>query len=267
MQPGRMQIFWKNRSPITMSLIAVNAAIFLLQLLDSATTGGWVTRTFGLTRDGLESFQVWQVVTHLFLHDPQMWAHIVLNMLALWFAGREVEDILGPRRYLIVYFAGGIFGGLLQVYTSVQDVLLIGASGSIFAILLAFTTIHANTVITVLLFFIFPLRVKAKYIGIGLIAASVLFWVFAVDQRFGHAAHLGGALVGYLLSRYWGYGNPTWIERFLHRKNRELPGGWEMMYPGRGSDERFDAILDKISREGFESLTPEEKEILHRRNR
>jgi len=267
MQSVRMRKLRRVRSPVTLALIAINAAVFLLQMLDGSVTGGWLTATFGLTRPAFESGQVWTVISHLFLHDPQMWAHILFNMLALWFAGREVERVLRPKRYLILYFAGGIFGGLLQVYTSPPGILLIGASGSIFAVLLAFTTIHANTVITALLFFIFPLRVKAKYLGIGLVAASVLLWVFAIDQRFGHAAHLGGALVGYLLSRYWGYGNQTFVERFLGRKKREMSGGWEMMYPGRGADERFDAILDKISRDGFQSLTPEEKAILDRRNR
>lgn len=252
-----------KEAPVTSGLVALNLVIFLLQVFDVALSGGRMTEALGLRRDGLETGQFWLLFTHLFLHSPDLWFHILFNMVALWFAGREVEYDLGAKRYLFIYFTGGIVGGLLQVYAGTPNTLLIGASGSIFAILLAFTTVHANTVITALLFFIIPLRVRGRYLGMGLIIASLALWILGLDAQFGHLAHLGGAFTGYLICRFWGYGNRTWLERRL-RLGSDRPGGVEMLYPGRGRDERMDKILDKVSKDGFQSLTPEERSALDR---
>ncbi len=174
-------------------LLAVNVAVFLYQI----TLGGpGFQKFYALSQAGLNAGFWWQPVTHAFLHGNTL--HLVFNMLGLWFAGRIVERVLGTGRFVILYFLGAIVGGLLQI--SLGGGTLLGASGAVFAVLIAFTTLFPEARVVALVFFI-PVPLRAKYFGWGLAGSSAFLLVTGWLPIIGHAAHLGGCLAGYLFIR------------------------------------------------------------------
>ena len=110
-------------------------------------------------------------------------------MLLLYFAGREVEALLGPKHFLAIYFGGGLAGSLMQWAMQPLDAPLVGASACVLAALIAFTTILPELEITCLLFFVIPVRLKAKYLAQAVMAISLFFilipysWCFLSEKR------------------------------------------------------------------------------------
>jgi len=201
------------------ALIALNVLIFLFEkLLDPAELENLFS-LFALSYDGLEAGRWWQLVTHAFLHSSANVLHILANMLGLWFAGKIVERVMGTGRFLGLYFVSAVAGGLCQVALG-GGAPLIGASGAVCGVILAFTTIFARREILVLLFFIIPLRLRARYLGWGLIGFSVAALMTRFEPQIGHAAHLGGAIAGYLFTRLSGYGEQTFFERRLFPRKK-----------------------------------------------
>ncbi len=243
----------RRRVVLTKWLVGINVAVFLLQgVTGDLVPGrlGWMSEVFGLSREGLASGYVWQIVSYMFLHGGVF--HIVANMLVIYFAGVQVEGLLGPRRFLMIYFLGGIVGGLVQ--TVLSPGLLVGASAAGFAVLIAFTTIQPELRLTLLLFFVVPLRVKAKHLALGAFAVSLIFAVFPPGDNVGHLAHLFGCITGWVCVRKMGFGG-----------RRKGGRGWyAQMIGGSGRPveptlEEIDRILDKVSRLGMQSLTREER--------
>ncbi len=259
---------WQNQSrglwsgasfSATRALVIANVVCFVLQLLLEQMVPGFVDRWLALSRGGLASGFVWQLVTYMFLHGSLL--HIVANMLVIYFAGRQVEQILGMRAFLALYFAGGLAGGVAQVIAS--DGGIVGASAAGFATLLAFTTILPEMEITLLLFFVIPVRMRAKYLAYGAIGISLLFTILPSGDGIGHAAHLAGCLTGYLFARRLGFGRPLRPERMLaERRAREQRKG--DLSPEEFISEEIDPILEKISRHGMHSLTRQERRTLDR---
>jgi len=200
------------------ALIAVNTVIFLIGLGLGPGFRTWSVHFFALTASGLMEGQWWQLITHAFLHGNLL--HLLLNMVGLWFAGRIVERILGTKRFLILYFVAAVSGGLAQILLSGDNHPLIGASGAVCGVLLAFTTMFAETEIVALILFVIPIRMRAKYLGWGIVGTSTLFLIIGFEPWIGHAAHLGGCIAGYLFARLDGYGRPTFLERKLFKKGR-----------------------------------------------
>jgi len=178
---------------VVRSLVVINVAIFVLELLLPGARR-WIDGTFGLSWAGLQGGMLWQLVTHQFLHGSLF--HLFVNMLGLWFSGRILENLMGGRRFLILYLTCGIAGGLLQVLL-VPGTILIGASGAVFGVVCAFSALFPEMRITAMVFFIIPVNLKAKWLGWGLVAISFLFTISGLGGNIGHAAHLGGALTGY----------------------------------------------------------------------
>jgi membrane associated rhomboid family serine protease len=248
--------------PATRILIAANVAIFVLQLLAGRL---WIPvfEAFSLSRDGLLHGELWQLVTYQFLHANEL--HILVNMLGLWFAGRELERVIGTKRFVALYLAGGVVGGLAQ--TIFSPVPLIGASAAVCAVLLALTTLFPRLQVTALLFFILPLRMKARTLGYGLVIASVVFWLSGFQPEVGHLAHLGGFATGWIFGlmnrrrfgdgddplRGWGAPPLPRMPSFGGSRFRALP--------------TLDEILAKVLSHGIESLTPEERRILEESRR
>lgn len=242
-----------RRPRLWLKLVIANVAVFVLQAF--LPLEEW----FALGREGLWGGQVWRFFTYMFLHGSLM--HLLFNMLTLMFAGREVESLLGRSRMLWIYFGGGLLGGLLQLLATGGHYPLVGASAAVFAVLFAFTTIMPESELMLLLFFVVPVKIRAKYLALGLVAISILFIVTGTGGNIGHVAHLGGALFGWVYARKLGYGYPLRIQEFLwtrrERKNRE-----KGLSPEEFISEEIDPILDKISREGIHSLTRAERRIL-----
>ena len=249
--------FRRGRAPVTRMLLGINVAVFLFQILLGPKGEFLLVHFFGLSIEGLRSGFVWQIFTHMFLHGNLF--HLLVNMLALWFAGQAVEIWVGARRYLLAYFIGGWVGGMLQVITFPGGN-LIGASGGVCAILLMLTTLEPEMPITALLFFVLPVRVRAKFLGYGIIGVSLLLPLVGLDPHVGHFAHLGGALTGMAyalwLRRTGKYGAPLSIGGG-GRAVREA--AWRRQTPGGSEVER---ILNKVLAQGLDSLTPEERNLL-----
>lgn len=228
----------------------------------------WLVEIFGLSWAGLMGGMVWQPVTHMFLHGNLL--HLLVNAIGLFFVGRVIEAWLGSLRMLVIFFAGGVAGGLLQAAVNPVGS-LIGASGGVCALVLAFCTLAPNLEITVLVFFVVPLRLRAKYLGWGILAVSVILPLLGWDESVGHWAHLGGALTGIAWAK-WFQGAGFW--RGGEEQRRIFGGGGQRVASGRGwrwadwradkETRELDAILNKVARHGLGSLTAEERERIER---
>jgi membrane associated rhomboid family serine protease len=245
--------------PAVKNLLIVTIFCFVLQLL----LGRPFNVIFGLMPAlAISHFYIWQFATYLFLHAG-LW-HIFFNMLVLWMFGREVEQVLGTRRFTFYYFMCGIGAALCSIPFYSPHTLIIGASGAIFGVMVAFAMLFPDRVITLLLFFILPVSMKAKHLVMILAGVELLTVLANVQGDFiAHFAHLGGALFGFLYMSYFKHPGSFSFVNFpkKHRRPDSVGSG-----PDVSSDfrERVDIILDKIYRHGFSSLTEEEKEILRK---
>ncbi|MFH1845344.1 MAG: rhomboid family intramembrane serine protease [bacterium] len=263
--------FRRQSSSTILTLLVINVSVALLCFF-SPDLKGLCQRTFGLVpAKAIPQLHLWQFGTYMFLHGG-LW-HLAFNMFALWMFGSEIEARWGRQVFLMYYFFCGLGGGLVYTVTSWgSPIPLVGASGAIFGILLAYGLMFPDR--KILLYFIFPIKAKYFVMIIG------LFELLAAQQQrsdgIGHYAHLGGMLFGYffLLSGSRGAGaglglsNLTaawrrWRTRSRLRVVRPEPGNGRPE-PNR---DRVDEILEKISRKGLDSLTEEEQDILRKASR
>jgi len=246
---------------VVMMLIVANVAAFLLQISIDwiAPNSEWMEMYLGLSRAGIAEGYYWQLLTYMFLHGG--WVHLLVNCLGLYFAGREVEIVCGPRHLLGMYFLGGLAGGILQLLCVPSGIPLVGASAGVCAVLLGFTTMLPELEITALLFFIIPIRMRAKWLGRLVIGSSIFFALSGLGGNIGHVAHLGGALLGWFYVRRLGFGGAFWFQRFV-RDRRRTRERQERMDPNEFISREIDPILDKIAKEGIQSLTRAERRIL-----
>ena len=150
----------------------------------------------GLTPyDVIHRFSIWQLVTYIFLHATGNISHILFNMLGLWMFGSDLEREWGTRQFTKFFFICGIGAGLLMVLLSPNDAhVTIGASGSIYGILLAFGMLFPDRIIYLI---IFPIPAKYFVMLMGGIA-FYSSWVSGIGSGVAHVAHLGGMLCGFL---------------------------------------------------------------------
>jgi membrane associated rhomboid family serine protease len=181
--------------PVVARLIAVNCAVWFLQLL----TGEWLTIHFGLIPALVERGEIWRLFTYQFLHGGAF--HLFLNMFALWMFGSELAPRWGSRFFLRYYFVcavgGGILFSLVRMGTWIPSV---GASGAIYGILMAYAMWFPNR--QVYLYFVLPIRVR--YLIVFLIALEVTQAIESTGTGIAHAAHLGGMAFGYAYLRWNG---------------------------------------------------------------
>jgi len=245
-------------------LIVVNVVVFFAQLLCSAFRLTVVTDLFALNGGRLMHGFLWQPVTYMFLH-ANVW-HILFNMLFLWFFGREVEYFIGPKSFTRLYFLSGLAGAALWLafnFSSAASVL--GASAAVLGCVIAFATLFPDREITLLIFFVLPVTMKAKYLAIGAVLINVAM-LLSPNADVAYLAHLGGAALGYVYIKQLGYGaTPRWLLWFQSVGEKLRPR--RPPKPRKLSDEEFmqeevDPILDKIAREGIHSLTRRERKIL-----
>ncbi len=288
--------------PVIKNLLIINVVVFFLQqIFNNVSFGGvpgWyiINRYFalnpiiGFDRFGEPyNFQIWQLITYQFLHGS--FGHIFYNMLMLWMFGMEIENIWGSRKFLMFYLISGIGAGLTQILLApiLTGALAptIGASGAVFGVMIAFGMMFPNRYIFI--YFLIPL--KAKY----LIAFLVLIELMSVGgfSFVAHLAHVGGAVTAaifILLDRRYHF-TFNGIYDFFASLNKPRPKRRTTRRPKTTfrkpysvndddiqeaqfyditdnasedeiSQEVIDAILDKISRGGYQSLTDEEKRIL-----
>ncbi|MBU3664438.1 MAG: rhomboid family intramembrane serine protease [Chthoniobacterales bacterium] len=233
-------------APATVILAASLVACFVLEVLLAGGSRGLVLGRFSLSGDALARGDWWTLVTHMFIHGSLL--HLIVNVLGLWFVGPEVEFLLGRAKYLVLYLVSGISGGLLQTAFAASDSELIGASGAVCGILLSFTTAYPDAPLQALLFFVLPVRMKAKTLGRGVIVVSFLCAVLRIFPRIGHLAHLGGALAGAALTKWW-------VPAIVPPRSRS------------GDRSALDDVLRRVMEEGIEGLSPAERRILEKLDR
>lgn len=248
-------------------IIWVTLAAFVLQLLGSFARVPWVEEFLALSGAGLRRGMIWQPLTYMFLHDTGNLLHILLNLLILWFIGREVEYFIGAPAFARLYLLGGLTGAVVWLcFNFFTAGYLLGASAAVLATVIAFATLFPDREVTFLVFFVLPVRLKARVLALILIAFDIVPLLARTDTHIAHLAHLGGALVGYVYIKYLGYGlTPRWWQAIVSavamlRPRRRRPRLDES--PEDFIREQVDPILDKIAREGIHSLTRRERKIL-----
>ena len=198
-------------TPIVKGLLAINIALFLLELSRPEALIGyfalWPLGAGAETGFPAQSpgFEPWQLVSYAFLHGS--WMHLFFNMYALWLFGVPMERTWGSGRFLVFYLVCVVGAGLTQLlaaHYSGGAYPTIGASGGVFGILLAFGMTYPD----VRLMLLFPpMILRAKWFVILYGGVELLFGVTGMQSSVAHFAHLGGMLFGYLLIRYWRSGS------------------------------------------------------------
>jgi membrane associated rhomboid family serine protease len=236
------------------TLIISTVAAFVLQQLVDRLAGSHFSGLFGLSVTGLRSGYLWQPVTYLFVHAG--FFHIFLNMLGLYFIGPETERAIGSKHFYLLYFLSGVLGGIGWILISNTPwALCVGASGALFGVLGAFGALFPDRPITVLVFYVLPITMRAWVLVLSLGLAELAFLLGSPAGGIAYAAHLAGGVAGYvyalvLFRKSPGRVGTSWLRRL--RLKREV------------SQVDVDRVLDKIAREGIGSLTRQERDMLAR---
>ena len=299
-------LFRRRMTPVVKTIIVVNFAVYMLQVLTSnLISNNFLEHNFSLHYISLlYEYKFWQLFTYMFLHGG-FW-HILFNMLALFFIGCEIEREWGARHFLRYYLATGVGAGIFVFMVDFLYVFIVpdginnlgytlGASGAIFGLLLAYSLLYGDRRITLLLFFIIPINVKAKNLLVICLGFSFLLSLFfGSDVKISNSGHIGGVVFGFLY--------------FLIYRNNEtyfycvysIKQGWENLKSAlfssnvktvknkpfssrfnRGAfkfqdkidetkmseseiESKIDDLLDKISLLGIKGLTEGEKSFLQR---
>ncbi len=266
----------------TTTLIIANVVLFFLQQFGLTE---WLVFSVPAVLHG----QVWRIVTHMFAHAG--FEHIFWNMFGLFMFGRVVEDVLGTRRFYVLYFLSGLVGLAGWVlFNFTQPAVLLGASGALFGVMAAAAVLHPTMVVYV--FFVLPLQMRTFVLLYAGLSVAMELW--GLGHGVAHLAHLGGMLGGYVYVRRAMARPATGVDwlgplrRLLRRRRgfRVHPGtdrpdprppaspffvpddheaDDDRMPPLDGDPlTQIDPILDKIGKHGMASLTPRERAMLDR---
>ncbi len=283
-------IYQFKTANIIIKLIVINVVLFLVATLGSwifKISAGELMKWFVLpVEPGSLIVQLWSLLTYSFLHFG-FW-HIFWNMLVLYWFGQYVLNLFTEKRFLTIYLLGAICGGLLFVLAyNVFPVLsgtlayLIGASAAVRAIMIFIAAYTPNAEVRIIFF-----NVKLWQIGV-FVVLSDLIQIPTSGNAGGLIAHLGGALFGYMYAVQLKKGNDIglWFEKIMdgfanmftpkkksplktvhksksYTKPKQRTGSSKKKYVKTPNQEQIDAILDKISKSGYDSLTKEEKDFL-----
>jgi membrane associated rhomboid family serine protease len=249
------------------NIILVTCGLYIVQYV----VGGWYDQTFALSADWYRRpWTAYQLLTYGFLHDPHNLWHIVLNMLGLFFFGRDVELRYGRREYLLFYLIGIVVSGLIWTIAEIpagSQATMLGASGGVIAVVILFAFNFPYRTVLFMFFLPMPMWVAAViFVVVDALGAMNVRNAGNVAVT----AHLGGALYAFLYYRWGG------------RLERLVPGGavLKRLRPRpklrvhdpdaddhSSTDSRVDEILKKIQEHGQESLTYSERRILEEASR
>ena len=206
-------------------------------------------------------FKPWSLITYGFLHGS--FSHLFWNMIMLFYFGNILVNYFGDKRLLNVFFNGILFGGIIYiisynlfpVFTGISSK-MIGSSAGVMAILFYITSYNPNHIIR-----FFFVNIKLLYIAVFLLLMDII--QIPVENSGGHIAHLGGALIGFLMLRSFKGIDFVDIYTNLTTKKNNKKIKRNKTFSGSNFDQKkIDSILDKISESGYESLTKEEKNYL-----
>ena len=254
--------FFPNKEmPIHKYIILINVLVFLIPLIMN-------TILYLLNIKTLSFFNffdlhpqinyllknIWTIMTYAFIHNDIY--HIFWNMFILYFASEYFLNFFDEKKYIKTYFYGILFGGLFFVLSynlfpvfETDTTTLIGSSAAVYSVLIFICTYFPNNKVNLILF-----NIELKYIGIIYILLSLV--QIPIENPGGNIAHLGGALWGYLYAMSI-YNNSFNIDL------KEIINKLKFNNLNKSENQKMiDAILDKISESGYESLTKKEKELL-----
>lgn len=262
-------------------IIAINVIVFLFQaLFGSIPVGGqslnhWIISYLAFDPSLWTAItQPWRFVTYMFLHGSGF--HLIFNLLWLWWMGQSVEETIGPRSFAVLFFGSGIGGAILHIALSFLygTSIVIGASGAVFGVMVAFAFLFPAA--PIMLLFLPP--IQARFLVAGLIAFDIL--LIGSGDMIARLVHLGGAGCGYLIIKSHSQGNDLSkyvrpIEAFFSGvigsntgnknrkpKNKKMYSVSDVEIIEEVDQTELDRILEKISREGYDGLTKEEKKTL-----
>ncbi|MFC1551413.1 rhomboid family intramembrane serine protease [Candidatus Latescibacterota bacterium] len=252
------------------ALLIANISIFAATVL--IPYRGW-NLYFGLIPVlAVKKFMIWQLFTHMFLHGN--FSHLFWNMFMLWMFSTELEYNWGSRDFLKYYFICGLGGGVLVVLTAMIGlssavVPTVGASGAIFGVLVAYGLMWPNRMI----FIMGILPMKAWHMVLIFGGFDLLKGLSGNAGGIAVFAHVGGGITGYIYLKY-GWKIMAHVESFIYgfkaRKFTVTEGGKHAESQRRSNsphpdiDSEVDRILDKIARDGMDSLSDSEKRLLDR---
>ena len=234
---------FNNIPPITRNIIIINIVVFILTyVLQTDLMYRYLAAFYPFS----PFFHSWQIITHMFMHGSFL--HILFNLMTLYSFGPVLEQVLGDKKYVVLYFVSGLGAfflfnlwnfveveqiksslqnlgfdlagymngenvsfkgnseavleqqGLVSKLQSIISVPMVGASGAIFGVIAAFATLYPDA--KIMLMFI-PVPVKVKYLMPVVITVSIYLGVTGNAGGIAHLAHVGGALVGYILAKIW----------------------------------------------------------------
>ena len=252
---NKLNIRFNKSLPETVKfIIIVNVIIFI------------ITEIFGLKyiffeifglipRFSWESLKIWQPLTYIFLHSG--FFHIFINMLVLWMFGKELEYRWGKNKFLLYYLVTGIGSGILTVlYDPYSIIPIVGASGAIYGILIAYTLIYPNR--KVYIYGIFPMQIKFMMILLGLTAFFASF--LQTNSSISHVTHLAGMVVGFIFLKW------NNIKRIFPKvRIYEQENIFEQPISNKKDD--LDIILEKLKLKGWEGLNEFERNKLFNASR
>ncbi len=252
-QSHQTQFTWnpKRFTDAIKILIIINVGMYLLQIITVSQLD--MIRIFGLSVETIWPL-IWQPITYMFMHGG-VW-HVAINMFVLWMFGTELETIWGKNEFLKYYFVTGIGSGIIWLLFNIGgfNAILIGASGAIYGILMAYGLMFPNRIVYV--YFLFPVKVKWFVIFIGAIA---FFSSMGTGSNISHLTHLSGMLIGYLYLRFSNRWRNTMF--IVRKKVVEMMS----MQKDRNNQQKMklqqevDRLLDKANISGWESLSEEEQ--------
>lgn len=270
-QFGHGPLDFRSMPQVIKALVITNAAVFVLSMV----VGGEFTRLFGLVPTRvIHDRWVWQPFTYLFLHGN--FFHLLFNLFALWMFGMPVIANWGPREFLKYFMLTGVGAGLVSVAAAPSSAsVIIGASGAVYGLLVAFAMLFPEAV--VYLYFFFPIKAKHMAILFGLM--EFFAGASAANPASARVAHLSGMVIGYVYIRWWwvaedklkivmsGFGAGPERTAAKPRRRPQAVGGPAVPEGPENESAEVDRILDKILAHGESSLTEREREVLKRQAR
>jgi membrane associated rhomboid family serine protease len=184
--------------PAIKHFMIINGLAFVA--LNTPFIGTFLSNNFTLFPMGTSRFEWHQLITYMFLHGSI--SHLLFNLIALWMFGAAIENLWGTARFTIFYFATGAGAALFHMLFSSSPV--IGASGAVYGILLAFGMTFPNRIIMLLFP---PIPIKAKYLVVIYGVIELFSGISGSESGVAHFAHLGGMLFGFVLIRLWRTGS------------------------------------------------------------
>ncbi len=258
-------------TPWVRGLIVANAVVYLLTV--TVFTGSWVL-DIGAFSPGDVGGKWWTFVTYMFLHGGFL--HLLFNMLLLFFFGPAVEERMGGKSFAALYFTCGVGGAILSfIMAFFRPVApFVGASGAVLGVALAFALNWPNAPVYI---FPLPMPIKVKWLVGFLAVFNLLMARSGAGGGIAYLAHVGGLLFGFIYLKseekvlqriqVMARSRPREVE-MARRPAKEPITAAQTRSRARATGEstrrydEMDRVLDKISRSGLDSLTPEERKVL-----